>query len=124
MKVRNIAMGITAVALGAITLHHDTAHANVPLTHASAQAVDGKEVYLKSCKECHGVIGAPPKAMVRKFEKIPNFTDSAFFKTRKDAELLEAVEKGKGRDMKGYADKLSKEELKAVVTYIHTLAKQ
>ena len=126
MKSRGIAAALmTLMALG-ITAHgRRLAHASsLPSRHFALQTVDGKEVYLQKCKECHGVIGAPTKASLRKYEKIPNFTDPEFFKAKKDADLLDAVEKGKGRDMKGFADKLSKDEIKAVVAYIHTLEKK
>ena len=124
MKIQHITMAITAVTVWAVALNHNSAHATVPFTSVSAQAVDGKEIYLKSCKECHGVIGAPTKASLRKYEKIQNFTDSSFFTKRKDSELTEAIEKGKGRDMKGFSEKLSKEEIHAVMLYIHTLVKK
>ena len=124
MKIQHITMAITAVTVWAVALNHNSAHATVPFTSVSAQAVDGKEIYLKSCKECHGVIGAPTKASLRKYEKIQNFTDSSFFTKRKDSELTEAIEKGKGRDMKGFSEKLTKEEIHAVMLYIHTLAKK
>ena len=91
---------------------------------AAKEEPDGKELYLANCKQCHGVLGAPTKASLRKYEKIPDFTDPEFFTKRKDSELLEAIEKGKGRDMKGFADKMSKDEMNAVLAYIHTLAKK
>ena len=124
MKIQHITMTIAAVTVWAIALNHNSAHATVPFTRVSEQAVDGKEIYLKSCKECHGVIGAPTKASLRKYEKIQNFTDSAFFKKRKVSDLVEAIERGKGRDMKGFSEKLSKEEIIAVVAYIQTLVKK
>ena len=119
MTHSSLLVGVMVVAAGATALTHRAAHASPAI-----QAVDGKEIYLKSCKECHGVLGAPTKASLRKYDKIPNFTDSAFFKAHTHEQLLEAVEKGKGRDMKGFADKLTKDEMKAVVAYIHTLAKK
>ena len=124
MKIQHITIAITAVTVWAVALNHNNAHATVPFTSVREQGVDGKEIYLKSCKECHGVLGAPTKASLRKYEKIQNFTDSSFFTKRKDSELTEAIEKGKGRDMKGFSEKLSKEEIHAVMLYIHTLAKK
>ena len=122
MKGRSMMMGVTVSAIGAIALAKQGAHTpQPPVARGAVQAVDGKAIYLKSCKECHGVLGAPTKASLRKYDKIANFTDSKFFTTRKDAEMLKAIEKGKGRDMKGFADKLSAEEMKAVLEYIHTL---
>ena len=124
MKIRNVTLGITAVMVGAIALNFNNAHATQPVVGAVEQAVDGKDIYMKSCKECHGVLGTPTKASLRKYEKIQNFTDSAFFKKRKVSDLVEAVERGKGRDMKGFTEKLSKEEIIAVVAYIQTLVKK
>lgn len=122
MKRRSMRMGIAVAAVGAIALVKHAADATQqPVARGAVQAVDGKAIYLKSCKECHGVLGAPTKAALRKYDKIPNFTDSKFFTNRKDAEMLKAIENGKGRDMKGFADKLSAEEMKAVLEYIHTL---
>lgn len=120
MKGRTLGMGLTAIGVGAVIMYHNVAPAKAP----TRQEVDGKGVYLKSCKECHGVLGSPPKASLRKYEKIPNFADPEFYKTRTQAELLKAVDKGKGRDMKGFADKLSKEEINAVVAYVRTLEKK
>lgn len=124
MNLTRLVMAATAVAVGAIALDHGFAHAKPPRARAIEHEVDGKEVYLKSCKECHGVLGAPTKASLRKYDKIPNFTDPEFFTSRKDSTLMVAIDKGKGRDMKGFADKLSMEEMKAVMLYIHTLAKK
>lgn len=125
MTHKRITMAIAAVAIGAVTLHLQPANAKQPnKVRNEVQAIDGKEVYLKSCKECHGVLGAPTKAALRKYSKIPNFTDPAFFKSRAHPQLLESVERGKGRDMKGFSEKLSKGEIDAVVQYIHTLEKK
>ena len=75
------------------------------------------------CQTCHGVLGEPTKTALRQDDKIPNFTDPAFFKDKRDEDFREAVSKGKGKNMKGFAEKLSKEEIGAVVEYIHTLHK-
>ena len=119
MNVRLIAATLVAGAVGAVVMYHNTTPAQVPV-----QAVDGKEIYLKTCKECHGVLGAPTKAAQRKYDKIPDLTSPEFFKGKKEEELLESVVKGKGRDMKGFSEKLNKEEIKAVVAYVHTLEKK
>ena len=124
MNNRLVTLGFTVVAVGAVVMYHNSAPAAAPVAVAVVQAVDGKEVYLKTCKECHGVLGAPTKASQRKYDKIPDFTTPDYFKTKKQEELIEAVAKGKGRDMKGFAEKLNKEEITAVVTYLHTLEKK
>ena len=90
---------------------------------AHRQQADGKAVYLASCKQCHGVLGEPTKASLRKYEKIATFRDPSFFTTRSDDSLRAVVRNGAGRDMKPFKDKLSAAEIDAVVKYIHTLAK-
>lgn len=90
----------------------------------AAQGVDAKAIYLKSCKECHGVLGRPTKAALRKYDSLPDFTLAEFFAKKEDKDLLKAVRDGKGRDMKGFKDKLSPEEIEAVTRYIHTLMKE
>ena len=87
------------------------------------QEPDGKAIYLANCKQCHGVLGEPTKASIRKYEKIASFRDAAFFERRSDDSLRTVVRNGAGRDMKPFRDKLAAGEIDAVVKYIHTLAK-
>ena len=89
----------------------------------AAQGTDAKAIYLKSCKECHGVLGRPTKAALRKYDSLPDFALAAFFARKDEKDLIKAVRDGKGRDMKGFKDKLSPEEIEAVVKYIYTLVK-
>ena len=91
---------------------------------AAAQGPDGKAIYAKSCKECHGAIGKPPKASLRKYDSIPDLTSADFAAKVDEKELLKAIREGKGRDMKGFKDKLSPEEIEAVTQYIRTLVKE
>ncbi len=123
MKRISIAIGIMSAVVWGTSARG--VHATPPayLT-VLPQVTDGKAIYLKSCRECHGVLGAPTKASMRKYDKIPNFTDAKFFESHSHEELYKAIDKGKGRDMKGFADKLNPEEMKAVLEYIHTLAKK
>jgi mono/diheme cytochrome c family protein len=124
MKFRSTLGIAVATAFLAIIPFVHAARASGTWVSAAHQTVDAKELYLKHCKECHGVLGAPTKAAQRKYDKIPNFTDPEFFKSKKDADLVDAVGNGKGRDMKGFAEKLNKEEIKALVEYVRTLEKK
>jgi len=125
MKRSILTVMIGMVVVGGIAVAKHEAHATQPgLAPNAVVPIDGKEIYLKSCKECHGVLGTPTKAATRKYDKIATFADPKFFETRNDEALIKAVTKGKGRDMKGFSEKLSSEEIKAVVEYIHTLKKK
>ena len=86
------------------------------------QTPEGKVLYLKNCRQCHGVAGTPSPQSKRKYDKIKDFTDPEFFKARSDDSLRVVIAKGAGRDLNGFGDKLSKEQIGAVVEYLHVLA--
>ena len=90
----------------------------------SVQEPDGKQLYLKNCKRCHGVLGEPTKDAVREDDKIPRLSDPTFYTKHTDKELFKSVKEGKGRNMKPFADKMTDPEIEAVVKYIHTLVKE
>lgn len=84
----------------------------------------GKALYRENCKVCHGVLGTPTKQAIKKYEKIPNLTDSAFLASRSDDSVVVVLTKGVGRDMKSFSDKLTVDEMHAVAKYIRTLARK
>ena len=88
------------------------------------QEPDAKALYLKNCKQCHGVLGTPPKDAKAKYDKIATFTNAEFFATRSTDSIVTILKKGKGRDMKSFSDKLSPDEMRAVALYIQTLVKK
>ena len=91
-------------------------------TSAAAQAPDGKEVYDRLCKKCHGATGVPTKVMKTKFEKIAAF-DAAFVAKRPVDEMVKTLVKGKGEGMKSFSEKMKPEEMTAVSKYVHELGK-
>ena len=125
MKTRYIFAAAAAAVVGLAAPHANEARATTPAlsSYNLPQEPDGKAVYLKECKQCHGVLGAPTKTALRKYDKIPDFTQAAFFKEHPDKELLDAVTNGKGADMKSFSDRLEKDEIQAVLAYVKTLAK-
>ena len=102
------------------------AHAAMPnaLHDSATQEPDGKALYLKNCKQCHGVLGTPTKDAKAKYDRIASFTNAEFFATRSTDSIVTVLKKGKGRDMKSFADKLSPAEMQSVAQYIQTLAKK
>lgn len=87
------------------------------------QDVPGRALYLTNCKACHGVLGAPTKLSVKKYEKIPDLTDPVFWAGRSADSVVAVLRKGVGRDMKSFADKLSADEMRAVALYARTLVR-
>ena len=118
-----LVLGVVGLCTAALAARRpDPVVATVPL-RAFAQELDGKQLYLKNCKQCHGVLGAPTKAAQRKYEDIASFVDPAFFDNRSEDSIVTVLKNGKGRDMKPFTDKLSEPEMRAVARYIRTLAK-
>ena len=72
----------------------------------------------QKCTTCHGENGKG------KLKGAPDFTDAAWQRKEKDAELIEAVKEGKKPKMPGFGSKLKEEEIKAVVAYVRSFAKK
>ena len=85
----------------------------VPPGAAQATSTDGANLYKAKCAACHGADGAGKSTMKN--------TDlrAAEVQKQSDAQLQEAVANGKGK-MPGYRDKLSKDQIAGVVTYMRT----
>lgn len=86
--------------------------------------LNGKTLYEKNCKSCHGIDGKGNPKMAKSLKinltKL-DLTDEETVK-KPDDNLVNVTREGAGK-MKGYESKLSGEEIKAIVTYIRTLQK-
>lgn len=85
-----------------------------------AQGIDGKALYLKNCRSCHGTTGTPSKQALRETPKIAKL-DQAFLAARSDDSLRVVIANGAGKDMKPFKEKLTAQEIDAVVKYLRTL---
>lgn len=74
---------------------------------------DAKAFYAKSCAACHGNDGKGGDGMMG----IPNFTDAAWHQRHPDEKMREVIVKGKGQ-MPSFKDKLTDDQLQAVIGYI------
>lgn len=91
---------------------------------AAAQDVDGKEIFRRECKICHGITGVPPRAEKAKYKKLRTLGDSGFVSSLSVDSIVTIVTKGIDKDMKSFAEKLSPTEIKAVAGYIKELAEK
>lgn len=98
-----------------------TTGASTPRNVASAPA-DGNALYTKHCALCHGQDGRG-KPVYRK-QGQPDFTDANWQKAHTDAQITAVTKNGKGKFMKPYKDKLSDDEIKAVVARIRAFGKK
>lgn len=85
---------------------------------------DGKVVYEKNCKKCHGDNGKgnDKVAGALKIDRAKLDLNDKETTDKKDGEWERVVNDGAGK-MKGYKDKLSKEEISAVIIYVKSLKK-
>jgi mono/diheme cytochrome c family protein len=114
-KVTKIGVLIATVALMSfVLLAHDKASA--PSPQASAQ-----DVYLDKCSVCHAKDGSGNTAKGRKL-KVKD-VHSPDVQKMSEAEMIDIVAKGKGKDMDGYEKELGKDMIKNVVDYYRSLAK-
>jgi mono/diheme cytochrome c family protein len=86
----------------------------------AAPEPDGAALYDDNCKTCHGPAGgAPSPAMMRMMENLSSITDPAFLAETPDDSLISVTETGRGK-MKPFAEKLSHEEILAIVRFLRT----
>jgi mono/diheme cytochrome c family protein len=87
------------------------------LSFAASKKVDGAGIFREKCSMCHGIEGKGYAAI-----KTPNFTDPKWQAAHPDKELRDAIENGvKGTAMVSFKDKLSQQEITAVLKYIRSL---
>ena len=79
-----------------------------------APTIDGKALYQKSCKKCHGATGNSETKMGRKYE-IPPLKGNKISQKKAEKVIREGVPETK---MKGYRKKLSAEEITALSQFV------
>ena len=81
----------------------------------AAQAPDGKALYDKNCKTCHGAQGVPPAALAKKM-KTPTI-DAAYLAKVSDDSMLKVMVNG-SKNMKPMKEKVTEPELAAIVKHV------
>ena len=89
----------------------------------SVLGADAAANYAKHCASCHGKDGTGntvqgKKSGAKDYTKDQSFTDAQAFKA-----IKEGVNEGGKEKMKGYGEKLSDDEIKALVAYVRTFKK-
>lgn len=84
----------------------------------ATQGPDGAALYKQDCATCHGANGAPAPAMGKALG-VPTFDAALFTKVSQDS-MLAVLKNGSGKNMKSFKDKLSADQMTAVIKYIRT----
>src|SRR5438045_9114572 len=85
---------------------------------SGAAFADAGALWAQHCASCHGKDGIGNTTMGKKLG-LKDYTKEQGFS---DAEAANVIKNGKGK-MKGYKDKLSDADVKALVTYVRSLKK-
>ena len=94
------------------------------LLAAPAFADDAADVWRAKCRNCHGEDGKA-QTKVGKAQKIDDFSNAAWQAKHTDADIKEVIRDGvPDTKMKPYKEKLSAEEIDALVQYIRGLKAQ
>jgi cytochrome c6 len=84
----------------------------------AAFGADAAALWAQHCTSCHGKDGTGTTMMGKKLGLKDYTKDQGF----SDAEATNVIKNGKGK-MKGYKDKLSDADVKALVAYVRSLKK-
>jgi mono/diheme cytochrome c family protein len=85
---------------------------------AAANPSELAKVFNEKCALCHGEDGKG------KVKGAPDFTNAEWQKKETDAEFADMIKVGKKPTMPAFADKLSDEQIKALVGYVRSFAKK
>ena len=98
-----------------------TAAARSTAAQTPATAPEGGALYRQHCRSCHGARGRPSQQMSGVYPSLVTLSDSAVqAKLTVDA-VTALLTNGNGKEMKPFADKMSKDEIHAVAEFVKTL---
>ena len=121
-KLPNMAVLVVSAGLALVLVSGATGVPRAGAHPAAAPpAASAQDVYLDKCSVCHGQDGAGNTAKGRKL-KVKS-AKSPEVQKLSEAEMLEIVSKGKGKDMDGFEKELGGDMVKQLVTYYRTLGK-
>ena len=106
--------GVTslALALGSVAYFAGTAHADI----------DAKKLYMTHCKACHGENGKPTDLGAGLEAR--DFADAAWQAKATDAQIIKQITDGTPDKMMPFKEKLSSDEIKALVPVVRSFGKK
>lgn len=99
--------------------------AALALSIPAARAADGKTIYTEQCAKCHGADGKGQTKMGQKLG-IKDYTDAKVQADLKDDKACKSIKEGMkdgDKTLMKPNDKLSDDEIKAVVAYLRAFKK-
>ncbi|MDR4506713.1 MAG: cytochrome c [Candidatus Brocadiaceae bacterium] len=114
VKTKVFFAALFACILGTLTCFFGASAVN-------ASNTDAKEIYLKHCKTCHGVDGEPTDLGTGLGAR--RFADQEWQEKTTDERIIEQINEGTPDMMMGFKEKLTPEEIKALVGVIRGFKK-
>lgn len=117
-RILQLPVAAAALAFGALTLFGSARAMTDP---ASANQPDGAAIYARRCAICHGKDGTGTPKWRAKGQ--PNFSDPDWQGSHSDSKISESIKAGKGKYMPAFKQKLSDDEVSALVAQIRRFGK-
>lgn len=104
-------------------MHADAAKLKNPVKSTPVSIAAGKVIYDKQCASCHGATGkGDGKTGTLLTPKPSDLSDASWKHGPSDGEIYTLIKDGsKNTGMKGYASKMTAQEMWSVVNYVRTL---
>lgn len=119
---RNSSVPVAATPTPPANANAASANSN---TAGAASTIDAAALFnnetAPKCASCHQADGKGNPAMKASMKDLPDFTDAAWQKKATDAEMIETIKNGH-KPMPAYKDKLSDDQIKALVAYVRKFA--
>jgi mono/diheme cytochrome c family protein len=111
-------VGLTIFAITTDARMNKPAAALTPAAQPAGplQKLDAADLYAKNCLVCHGVEGTGEQLRIA-LPTIPDLTNAAWQRTRTDNDFFTRIRDGKEPQMPAFKDKLTAEQIKALVEY-------
>lgn len=91
-------------------------------THISRADIDAKKLYMTHCKTCHGADGKPTDLGVGLEAR--DLTDAAWQAKATDEQIIKQINDGTPEKMMPFKEKLSPDEIKAIVPVVRSFGKK
>jgi mono/diheme cytochrome c family protein len=93
-----------------------------PVKSDAVSIKDGKELYIKNCKSCHGDAGKGDGTKAGNLDIFAGDFSTAEFKKKTDGELFWKMTEGR-KPMPTFSKKLTDTERWSIINYVRTFAK-
>ncbi len=115
-----ITLGVPVFSIWSLSSHVGAIDFSTKVSATTSGTADGSALYASKCVICHGKNGVGTAAWRAKGQ--PDLSSAEWQKTHSDEQIATRIRQGKGK-MPGFGNKLSDEDIQALVRQVRTLKK-